>query len=161
MPLQKSDIIFKQVFPLDENVIALIEKLNQYQVGLYGRGKCTLDTPEVLIESKAFMIGAYDNEALVGIGAIKLFDDYAEIKRMYVKENYRGSRIAENILHKLETYAVKNEIGKVCLETGNRHYAALRFYKKMGYSEIARFGNYLPNDISVYLGKNIRPSSES
>ena len=150
-----TNVLYKQVLPLDENVIALIEKLNQYQINLYGREKCSLDSPEVLQQSQAFMVGAYANELLIGIGAVKFFDDYAEIKRMYIEENFRGLSIAEHILTRLEEHAAKNGIHKICLETGTLHHAAQKFYQKMGYTSIERFGNYPLNEVSVFLGKDL------
>src|SRR4051812_37878322 len=114
-------ITIKQISPLDENVIQLIEKLNAYQVALYGIEYCTLESPEDLEKNKAFMVGAYIKNILTGIGAIKIVTDYAEIKRMYTHEDYRGKRIAEKIINALEEYAAKNHIHKILLETGNLH----------------------------------------
>jgi putative acetyltransferase len=155
MSTLKQEIIFKSVYPTDKDVIKLIEKLNQYQIALYRIEDCTLESPESLQNNHAFMIGAFSNNILVGIGAVKLLDTYAEIKRMYVDEQYRGLSIAENILQKLEVYSKQNNIETIRLETGNKHFAALRLYKKSGYYEIERFGNYKTNGISVFFEKQL------
>ena len=99
------------------------------------------------------MTGAFSNTCLVGIEAIKCFENYAEIKRMYVEEDFRGLLIAEKILTALEKYAVQKGLVRICLETGNLHYAALKFYKKMAYTKVESFGYYKPNNASVYFEK--------
>lgn len=150
------NISIKPVFPTDERVMSLIDKLNNYQVGLYGVERCNLESPQSLVHNKAFMLGAYDVHTLAGIGAIKLADSYGEIKRMYVEEAYRGLSIAENILRHLEAYARQQGIIRICLETGNKHQQALRFYQRQGYHQVEHFGNYTPNEVSVYLEKIIK-----
>ncbi len=149
------EVHVKQVLPTHENVVALIEKLNQYQIALYGRQMCTLEPPEILEKNQAFMVGAFVNETLVGIGAVKLLDGYAEVKRMYVEENYRGLSIAGKILQALEAYAKQQHVKMICLETGNQHFSALKLYKKSGYQEVEIFGDYKPNQISIFLGKTL------
>jgi putative acetyltransferase len=148
-------MVIKQVHPTDVQVGTLIEKLNQYQVGLYGVDACNLETAESLEKNKAYMLGAYVEEVLVGIGAVKLLEGYAEIKRMYVVESYRGLAIAESILHTLEAYVQQSGIDRIFLETGYLHHAAISFYKKLGYAQVESFGTYKPNQVSVYFGKTL------
>ena len=152
------NISIKPVLPTNEQVTRLIGKLNDYQISLYGAERCNLETPESLVQNKAFMLGAFDEQTLAGIGAIKLADSYGEIKRMYVEEAYRGLSIAENILSRLEAYATQKGIVRIYLETGNKHQKALRFYRRQGYSQVERFGHYTPNEVSVYFEKTIRPT---
>lgn len=145
----------KPVSVLDTSVIELIEQLNTYQIGLYGIERCNLESPESLHNHSAYMVGAYSGDILVGIGAIKLFDSFGEIKRMFVLENFRGMGISERILYALEDFAVRNGITKLCLETGRLQRTAIRLYKKCGYIEIERFGGYHPNDVSIYFERLI------
>ncbi|MGV3538430.1 MAG: GNAT family N-acetyltransferase [Rufibacter sp.] len=154
-PPTQVEVHVKQVLPTHERVVTLIEKLNQYQIALYGRQACTLEPPEILEKNKAFMVGAFVNETLVGIGAVKILEGYAEAKRMYVEENYRGLSIAGKILQALEAHARQLQVKKIYLETGNQHFSALKLYKKLGYQEVEIFGDYKPNPVSVFLGKNL------
>ena len=156
--LTKGDIAIKQVRPTDEKVRDLIEKLNQYQISLYGIEHCNLESPEMLEANQAIMLGAFQNDTLVGIGAIKIMGFYAEIKRMYVDENYRGQSIAADLLNRLENIAQTNSIYHIYLETGNQHHAAIRFYKKQGYSQVESFGYYRPNGVSIYFQKQLASS---
>ena len=151
--LKNKAVEIRQVQPTDLQVGTLIEKLNIYQIGLYGIEQCTLEAPEEMIRNGALMLGAFLGEELVGMGAIKLLEDYGELKRMYVSETHRGLGIASKILKSLEDYAFQNALNKIRLETGNLHFAAMAFYKQHGYQEISRFGSYADNKISVCFEK--------
>jgi len=139
----------------DGNVQELISKLDELQLGLYGQECCNLDSIDELKNYSAYMVGAYFGELLVGIGAIKYFHDYVEIKRMYFEGKYRGSGLANSLLERLEAHAKENEISTICLETGYLQAAALAFYRKHGYTEIHSFGTYKPNKVSIYLHKQL------
>jgi putative acetyltransferase len=148
-------IAIKAVSPLNPDVRHLINQLDAYQIDLYGIEKCNLETPEALVHNQAYMIGAYAGDALIGIGGIKIYDTYAEVKRMFVDNKFRGKAIARLILEQLENYALRKGITKVFLETGKLHVEALGFYRKNGYSEVEKFGEYFPNEVSVYFSKEM------
>ncbi len=148
-------ITISPVSPADEQVQKLIAKLDQFQIALYGRENCHLDSIEVLLQSGAHMLGAFSGDILVGMGAIKIMGGYAEVKRMYVEESHRGRGIAEAILSRLEAYAIEQKINRICLETGVYHEAAMRLYRKLGYRVIEQFGEYKVNGLSVFFEKQV------
>jgi putative acetyltransferase len=152
-------MIIQQVLPTNSAVVALIEKLNHYQIGLYGLAACNLEPPEVLQKNNAFMVGAYLNDTLTGIGGVKLMDGYAEIKRMYVEEKYRGGSVAVKILNALQEYVKQKGISEIFLETGYLQHSAIKFYKNCGYHQVESFGKNTPNGVSVYFGKVIQPAN--
>tara|TARA_B100000795_G_C22526881_1_gene333558 strand:+ start:190 stop:642 length:453 start_codon:yes stop_codon:yes gene_type:complete len=89
------------------------------------------------------VVVAYKNEKAIGCGAFREFDsNTVEIKRMYVKEGYRGKGIANTILTFLEHWAKEKGYKKSILETGNRQVEAISFYKKSGYRSIPNYGHY-------------------
>jgi len=149
------NIIYKQASLEDKRVLELIEKLNEYQLSLYEDSKCNLECPSEMTINKAFVIGALDNEEIIGIGAIKVSTDFAEVKRMYLVESYRGLGIADEILFALEKHASDKGVLKICLETGNKHFAAIQFYKKLGFRECKAFGNHVSNGINVFYEKSL------
>ena len=51
----------------------LLNKLNHYQLGLYGLEKCNLEIAESLKKNKAFITREYINKHIVGIGELKMF----------------------------------------------------------------------------------------
>ncbi|HEY0092424.1 MAG TPA: GNAT family N-acetyltransferase [Flavobacterium sp.] len=96
------------------------------------------------------------NEA-VGCGAFKEYaPNVAEIKRMFVQEQYRGRRIAAQILDLLEEWAF--EMGyKVCiLETSVALPSAVRLYEREGYNRIGNYGQYIGVASSICMSKNIK-----
>jgi putative acetyltransferase len=151
----KTHITITPVATDNPEVLKLIAKLDRYQINLYGIDNCHLDSPEVLQKSGAYMLGAFSGETLAGIGAIKLFERYAEIKRMYIEEEYRGAGIAQLILTSLEQYAKEKGKNKVCLETGSKHAAAQSLYQKLGYTICDKFGDYKDNWASVFMTKKL------
>lgn len=148
-------IVVKQVSPTDLDVTKLIDALNAYQIGLYGIENCNLEPPDSLVKNEAYMVGAFLKGALIGIGAVKIVDTYGEVKRMFVKDEYRGLSVAKRILQELEAFVSRKNIQRVFLETGNRHDAAIAFYKREGYQQVDSFGNYKPNAVSIYFGKTL------
>lgn len=146
-------ITISPISPADAQVQLLISKLDHFQIELYGRENCHLDSIETLLKSGAHMLGAFSDKQLIGMGAVKIMDGYAEIKRMYVEESHRGLGIAENILRRLEAYAVEQGENRICLETGIYHEAAMSLYKKLGYKIIDQFGEYKINGLSVFFEK--------
>lgn len=148
-------VIIKPVDLHDQQVSELVSKLDKYQIELYGIEHCNLDSLDVLRKDHAFMLGAYSGDILIGIGAVKLFDHYAEVKRMFLKEKYHGSGIASSILTGLEQYAKQQKRKQMNLETGHLQQAAICFYQKAGYSVIEKFGAYERNPVSIYLSKKI------
>ncbi len=89
------------------------------------------------------VVVAFVEEKAVGCGAFKPYsDDIAEIKRMYVKPELRGQRIAQNILTELEAWAVELGFSIAVLETGLKQPEAIRLYERCGYGKIENYGQY-------------------
>lgn len=153
---QLSRITITPVSPTNEAVQKLVATLDEYQISLYNITPCQLEPVSLLEKSGAYMVGAHAGDTLVGIGAVKLFEDYAEIKRMFVEEGFRGFGCADMILGALEEYALKKGRFRINLETGNLQEAAIRFYKRSGYSEVESFGDRVQNGVSVYFYKELQ-----
>ena len=88
---------------------------------------------------------------ICGIGSVKIFDEYGEIKRVYVPKTYRGIGIAKAIIKELESRLVKRSVDVARLETGIHQHAAIDLYKKLGYFEITPFGDYKRDPLSVFM----------
>jgi putative acetyltransferase len=82
------------------------------------------------------------NGVAIGCGGIALFDDFAEVKRMYVRQTARGSGVAQALLAQIEMEARIAGFVVLRLETGERQAAALRFYARAGFRLCAAFGDY-------------------
>ncbi len=99
---------------------------------------------------------AYLNEQAVGCGAFKPFaEGTVEIKRMYVRPEHRGQRIAEQVLMELETWARELNTAACVLETGQKQPEAIRLYQRSGYAIIPNYGQYVGVANSVCMKKTI------
>ncbi len=99
---------------------------------------------------------AYVENQAVACGAFKAYaENIVEIKRMFVRPEFRGQRIAEQVLIELENWA--NEIGmkKCILETGKKQPEAIRLYQRNGYEIIPNYGQYAGVENSVCMQKNL------
>jgi putative acetyltransferase len=78
----------------------------------------------------------------VGCGGVALFSDFAEVKRMYVRDIARGRGVARAMLARIEMEARQAGLALVRLETGERQVAAMRLYARAGFRRCAAFGAY-------------------
>lgn len=106
------------------------------------------------IQNLRYVTVAYMDDVPVGCGAIKEFaTDMMEVKRMFVKQEYRGKGIAGKILAELETWAFEMGYSKCVLETGKRQAEAVALYMKSGYRIIPNYGQYIGMDNSLCFEK--------
>jgi putative acetyltransferase len=82
------------------------------------------------------------NGAAVGCGGVALFADFAEVKRMYVREAARGMGVAQALLARIETEARDAGLTALRLETGDQQLAAMRLYTRAGFVRCQPFGAY-------------------
>jgi putative acetyltransferase len=82
------------------------------------------------------------NGVAVGCGGVAFFTDFAEVKRMYVRDVARGGGVAQALLVRIETEVLNAGFVLLRLETGARQMAALRFYQRAGFQICAAFGAY-------------------
>jgi putative acetyltransferase len=88
-----------------------------------------------------FFLARLRGEA-VGCGGVALFPDFAEVKRMYVREAARGGGVAQALLAHLEKEARGAGCRVLRLETGDRQIAAMRLYTRAGFVRCPAFGTY-------------------
>ncbi|MCW2752441.1 MAG: family acetyltransferase [Aeromicrobium sp.] len=92
---------------------------------------------------------ANDNGMPVACGGLRRIDDeHGEIKRMFVRDEARGSGAALAVLRALENAARELGWTRLVLETGSEQHAAIRFYEREGYTPIALYGHYVGSEIS-------------
>ena len=99
---------------------------------------------------------AYEGETAIGCGAFRRHDDdTAEIKRMFVRPESRGRRIATLVLAELESWAGELGYRSCVLETGFKQPEAIALYKRAEYVEIPNYGQYADIVNSVCMRKEI------
>lgn len=101
------------------------------------------------------VVVAFVDGVAVGCGALKKYSaGVMEIKRMFVREEFRGRGIASEILQELETWALELAAMRCILETGKNQPEAIRMYKKNLYHSIPNFGPYKGVESSVCFEKS-------
>lgn len=100
------------------------------------------------------VVVAYSGDEAIGCGAFKGFSETeVEIKRMFVKPESRGQRIAGQVLAELETWAKDIGFSGCVLETGLKQPEAIALYKRSGYEVIPNYGQYAGVENSVCMRK--------
>src|SRR6478735_6954433 len=103
------------------------------------------------------VIVCYIDDYAVGCGAFKLFDESAvEIKRMFVRPEFRGRSLGLEILRALELWAAELGYPACVLETGKRQSEAIQLYQKAGYGIIPNYGQYSGIENSVCMRKTLQ-----
>lgn len=98
-----------------------------------------------------FVVGRDPEGRAVCCGGFKRFaDGIAEIKRMYVVPDARGSGVGARLLDQLEDDARRLGYTTIRLDTGDRQPGAVRLYRRAGYREVA---NYNGNPAAAWFGE--------
>jgi putative acetyltransferase len=159
-----AEVEIEQVAAATDEVRELIGELDQVLAAEYLPEQRHGLALEALFQPQIRFFVARLHGAAIGCGGIALFDDFAEVKRMYVRETVRGRGVADAVLTRIETEARTAEFFVLRLETGVRQAAALRFYARAGFEPCAAFGDYAlmrPEEIatSIFMEKRLSPSA--
>ena len=103
----------------------LIEELNEVLGAAYeAHQRHGLSIEQLFEPHVRFFIARLDGLA-VGCGGVAVFDDYAEVKRMYTRPMARGRGVAKALLRRIEDEARGAGISVLRLETGTRQQEAI------------------------------------
>jgi GNAT superfamily N-acetyltransferase len=93
-----------------------------------------------LVRPRGCFLVAYDGTVAVGCIALKGTDKgYAEIKRMWIAEQARGSGLARQLMARAEVVARELGITLLRLDTNSALTDAIAIYRHWGWTEIPRF----------------------
>ncbi len=114
-----------------------------------------LDNPPLLPAELRPPVGAYyvgyeGPEAVAGGGLRGLGNGVAEIKRMYVRPDFRSRGLAAELLGRLETAAMVLGYSSVRLDTGPKQVHAQHLYRAAGYEEIEAYND---NPFACFWGE--------
>lgn len=142
--------------PASPDATALIAELDAHLEPLYAReSRHGFSVQKLIADSVAFFV-IRDNGVAAGCGGIKLFGtEYGEIKRMWVRPQFRGRGFGRLMLDHLTEYAKSHGIEILRLETGIHQHAAIRLYEQYGFQRIAPFGPYRDDPVSRCYEKRI------
>ena len=142
--------------PDSDDARALIAELESQLELIYPReSRHGYSVEQLLAEAVAFFL-IRRNGIPAGCGGIKLVDrEYAEVKRMYVRPQFRGAGLGKLMLEHLTDYVRDQGIGLLRLETGIHQRAAIGLYEQMGFRRIPPFGEYLEDPLSRCYEKRL------
>ena len=113
--------------------------------------------PEQFTESErgAFFVVYRDGRA-IGCGGLRSRDaGTAEIKRMYVRPEWRGRGISREVLRILEDRAIELGYDRIILESGTAQPEACSLYETSEYSRIEPYGVWKDSPDSVCYEKKL------
>lgn len=134
--------------------VALINELEATLAPLYPGASMHGYSVEKLIAQKvAFFILRVDGQP-AGCGGVQFYGkDYGEVKRIFVRPQFRGRGLSKRMMAFLEEYTRAAGIPLLRLETGIYQPEAIGLYERLGYRRIGPFGEYQDDPLSLYFEK--------
>jgi putative acetyltransferase len=134
----------------------LISELEAHLAPLYPiESRHGYSVEKLLEEDVAFFLVRI-NGAPAGCGGVQLLGtEYGEIKRMYIRPQFRGLGLAKLMLDHLANYARDHGVPLLRLETGIHQHEAIGLYERAGFRTIGPFGKYKPDPLSRFFEKGI------
>jgi len=134
----------------------LIDELEAHLEPFYPKASRHGYSVEKLIQQGVVFFVTRQDGIPAGCGGVQFYgSDYAEIKRMFVRPQFRGLGLARLMLRHLEGYALQQGIHVLRLETGIHQKDAIRLYEKSGFQNILPFGEYVDDPLSRFFEKMI------
>ena len=142
--------------PDTADAVALITELEAHLDPLYpSTSRHGYSVEKLLAQNVAFFV-LRDCNTPAGCGGIQLFGTaYGELKRMYVRPQFRGLGFGKLLLDHLADHARAQGIGLLRLETGIHQAAAIRLYEGLGFQRIPPFSPYIEDPLSLFYEKRI------
>jgi len=135
-------ITVEPVVTATDEVRELIQELDQTLGQEYPpEQRHGLSLEAIFQQSVRFFLARLDGVAM-GCGGVALFPTFAEVKRMYVRDTVRGRGLAQALLSRIEQETKRGGLDVLRLETGDRQFAAMRFYERSGFRRCDAFGQY-------------------
>lgn len=134
----------------EPEVIALIEIHGREMDAGSPPGTCHFLDLSGLKVPEVEVYAAWDGERLLSIGALKLHQDFGEVKSMRAHPEARGTGAGKAMLTHLLNRARELGFSEVKLETGKGPIfeAALGLYKSFGFEPCEAFAGYDPGDFN-------------
>ncbi|KJV25546.1 GNAT family N-acetyltransferase [Pantoea sp. SM3] len=142
----------------DSDLTWLVSELDAFQSQLYpAESNHCQDLSTVTDKQLRCVIARAESGLPVGCGALLLQENgSAEIKRVYIRPEYRGRKLGEKIVTAIETMASEKNSGILLLETGIHQQPAIALYRRCGYETCDAFPPYAADPLSVFMCKKLR-----
>ena len=148
------NLLIQQCDPSSADALELTQRLFTELEAIYG--KCTIE--DFVEENSGFTYFMVLKSGLINIacGGVNHIDEStAEIKRMYVKKEFRGKGMSKLVLNSLEEFIKNKGYKRIILETGGKQPEAISLYKKFQYYEIPCCARHSLDPESLCFAKNL------
>jgi len=142
--------------PDGSDASALIDELESHLASLYPSESRHGYSVEKLLRNGVALFVIREGEVPAGCGGVQIFGtEYGELKRMYVRPNFRGLGLGKLILNHLAGYALQRGVSLLRLETGIYQTEAIGLYEASGFQRVPPFGEYREDPLSLFFEKRI------
>jgi putative acetyltransferase len=142
--------------PDTPDAVALITELEAHLASLYpAESRHGFSVEKLLAERVAFFVLRADGAPAACGGILLVGREYGEIKRMYVRPEFRGRGFAKSILSRLTAHAQAHGIDVLRLETGIHQPEAIGLYEQSGFYPIPPFGPYTEDPLTRCYEKRL------
>ena len=141
----------------DSDLTCLVSELDAFLSELYpSESNHCLDLSAVSDEQLRCVIVRDEGNAPAGCGALLFHEDgSAEMKRVYIRPEYRGQKLGERIVSAIEGIASEKNSRLLLLETGIHQQPAIALYRRCGYEICDAFPPYKADPLSVFMRKEL------
>jgi putative acetyltransferase len=140
--------------PLQDDIRDLIAELDAVLLELTPPEHCYHMTVEQMAGPTTTLFVARESGRAIACGALKRHGGgIGEVKRMYTRPECQGRGLGGDILARIEDLARREGLGKLVLETGDRHPAAYRVYERGGFTRCGAVLDYPDTTWSVFYEK--------
>jgi putative acetyltransferase len=142
--------------PDSSDAAGLILELEAHLASLYPATSRHGFSVERLVAEKVDFFVLRSDGTPAGCGGILFVDgEYGEIKRMYVRPEFRGLGLGRRILEHLTGHAMSHGMTQLRLETGIHQEEAIALYERQGFHRIPPFGPYTDDPLTVCYEKQL------
>jgi GNAT superfamily N-acetyltransferase len=111
-----------------------------------------LDPAELRPPKGTYLVGFDADLVVAGGGLRRLFDDVAEVKRMFVRPAARSRGVARALLAALEDEACRLGYSATRLDTGPKQQHGLALYRSAGYVDVPAYND---NPFACFWGEKL------
>jgi len=142
--------------PDQPEVIRLIHELEACQRPLYPAGsRPRVDAAALAGSTGLFVVAREKAGRAIGCCAIVFKVDYAEIKRMFVRVQYRGQGVGTALLSFVESHAIGSGFSELRLEANVLQPEALAICVRAGYTQRAASADCPLDPLRVFMQKSV------
>jgi GNAT superfamily N-acetyltransferase len=142
--------------PDTADAAGLIEELDAHLAPIYAqKSRHGYSVEKLLREGVAFFVARVGGVPAGCGGVLLVGTEYGEIKRMYVRPEFRGLGIGKLMLAHLADHARQRGANVLRLETGIHQKEAISLYERFGFARIRPFGPYRDDPVSLCFEKRL------